>query len=120
MHVPSYLLKNSFGIHHLRLAVPKKLRYLFGRREVKKSLRTGSYREALRKAWKLATFYLESFEKMTRDYKKLVNDPLNHKLTVNIVRHPDGTIEMHGRQLEASDIVQIDDIFCFQHQRPQW
>ncbi len=102
MHVPSYLLKNSFGIYHLRLAVPKKLRYLFGRREIKKSLQTRSYREALRKAWKLATFYLESFEKMakTNDYEKLVNNPLNSKLKVNIVRHPDGNIEFQNLEMD--------------------
>ena len=62
MHVPSCLLKNSFGIYHLRLAVPKKLRYLFGGREIKKSLLAGIYREALHKARKLAMFFLEIFE----------------------------------------------------------
>ena len=62
MHVPSYLLKNSFGIYHLRLAVPKKLRYLFGGREIKKSLLAGIYREALHTARRLAMFFLEIFE----------------------------------------------------------
>jgi len=55
MHTPSYLLKNSFGIYHLRLAVPKHLRHTIGKREIKKTLRTGNRREALRKARRLAT-----------------------------------------------------------------
>jgi hypothetical protein len=56
MHTPSYLLKNSFGIYHLRLAVPKRFRELFGKRDIKRSLRTGNHRETLRKARLLKTF----------------------------------------------------------------
>jgi integrase len=99
MHTPSYLLKNSFGIYHLRLAVPKRLRVLFGKREIKQSLGTGNHREALRKARKLAAFYQDRFEQMGK-YDDYANDPTLERIRVSIVKFPDGRIEFQNLEMD--------------------
>jgi hypothetical protein len=39
LRLPSYLQLNSYGIFYFRIAVPKSLRVVLGRREIKRSLR---------------------------------------------------------------------------------
>ncbi len=99
MRTPSYLMKNSFGIWHLRLAVPKHIRYIIGKREIKKTLRTGNEREALRKARKLAVQYQEKFDRMS-EIDDILNNPLFQHLKCSIVRHPDGTVEMKDVEMD--------------------
>ncbi len=99
MHTPSYLLKNSFGIYHLRLAVPKRFRVLFEKREIKQSLGTGNHREALRKARKLAAFYQDRFEQMGK-YDDYANDPSLERIRVSIVKFPDGRIEIQNLEMD--------------------
>ena len=104
MHTPSYLLKNSFGIYHLRLAVPKHLRHTVGKREIKKTLRTGNRREALRKARRLATYYQDQFDQMA-NYDDILNDPLNKQLKFDsITTNPDGTVTATGVELDPDNI----------------
>ena len=98
MHTPSYLLKNSFGIYHLRLAVPKHLRHTVGKREIKKTLRTGNRREARR----LATQYQDWFDEMA-NYDDILNNPLNKQLKFNsITTNPDGTVTAAGVELDPA------------------
>jgi len=104
MHTPSYLLKNSFGIYHLRLAVPKHLRHTVGKREIKKTLRTGNRREALRKARRLATQYQDWFDQMS-EYDDILNNPLNKQLKFDtITTNPDGTVTATGVELDQDNI----------------
>ena len=62
MDNPKYLLKNSYGIYHFRMVVPKRLRPALGQREVKRSLNTKSHGKALRLARRYATFLELLFE----------------------------------------------------------
>ncbi len=104
MHTPSYLLKNSFGIYHLRLAVPKHLRHTVGKREIKKTLRTGNRREALRKARRLATQYQDWFDQMA-DFDDILNNPLNKQLEFeSFTVKPDGTREAKGVKLDPDNL----------------
>ena len=104
MHTPSYLLKNSFGIYHLRLAVPKHLRHTVGKREIKKTLRTGNRREALRKARRLVTQYQDWFDQMA-DFDDILNNPLNKQLKFDsITTNPDGTVTATGVELDPDNI----------------
>lgn len=57
-----YLLRNSYGIYHFRMVVPKRLRPALGQREVKRSLNTKSHGKALRLASRYATFLELLFE----------------------------------------------------------
>jgi len=99
-HAPSYLLKNSFGIYHLRLAVPKHLRYVVGKREIKKTLRTGNRREALRKARRLATILQDRFDEMTFD-----NSILGKNLEFESIKtKSDGTREVTGVKLDPDNL----------------
>jgi len=104
MHTPSYLLKNSFGIYHLRLAVPKHLRHTVGKREIKKTLRTGNRREALRKARRLVTQYQDWFDQMS-EYDDILNNPLNKQLKFDsITTNTDGTVTATGVELDPDNI----------------
>lgn len=104
MHTPSYLLKNSFGIYHLRLVVPKHLRHTVGKREIKKTLRTGNRREALRKARRLATQYQDWFDDMT-NFNDILNNPLNKQLKFDtITTNLDGTVTATGAELDQDNI----------------
>lgn len=58
----NYLLRNSYGIYHFRMAVPLRLRSALGQREVKRSLHTKSHGKALRLARRYATFLELLFE----------------------------------------------------------
>ena len=53
-HPKNYLLLNSYGVYHFRRAVPKRFRSILKKTQIKKSLRTGNYTEAARKARKYA------------------------------------------------------------------
>ncbi len=98
MHTPSYLLKNSFGIYHLRLAVPKHLRHTVGKREIKKTLRTGNHREALRKARRLATILQDKFDEMTFE-----NLHLTKELKVeSLKKNADGSVEIQGLEMDPN------------------
>ncbi|MGB3212131.1 MAG: DUF6538 domain-containing protein [Desulforhopalus sp.] len=58
----NYLLRNSYGIYHFRMAVPLRLRPALGQREVKRSLHTKSHGKAIRLARRHATFLELLFE----------------------------------------------------------
>jgi len=62
MDNPKYLLKNSYGIYHFRMVVPKRLRPALGQREVKRSLNTKSHEKALHLAPRYTTFLELLFE----------------------------------------------------------
>jgi hypothetical protein len=72
---------------------------LFGEREIKQSLGTGNHREALRKARKLATFYQDRFEHMSK-YDDYANDPSLEHLKVTIVKFPDGRVELQNLEMD--------------------
>ena len=97
-HTPSYLMLNSFGIYHLRLAVPKHLRYVVGKREIKKTLRTGNHREALRKARRLATILQDKFDEMTLIDGIWFNDI---KMS-SFKKHADGSVEIEGLETDPN------------------
>ena len=42
VRIPSHLYLNQYGVYHFRIAVPQELRVIFGKREIKKSLRTSN------------------------------------------------------------------------------
>ncbi len=116
---PSYLLLNGFGIYHLRLSVPRHLRSAVGKREIKKTLRTGNHREALRKARRLATMYQDQFDELT-DQNDILNIPLNLKSEpVAITKKTDGihevedvkiTSETKQRQLVDPHTISLKDL----------
>lgn len=58
-----YLLRNSYGIYHSRMAVPKRLRSALEQREVKRSLNAKSHAKAARLARSYTTFLELLFEK---------------------------------------------------------
>ncbi len=60
--MPDYLLRNSYGIYHFRMVLPKRLRSPLGQREVKRSLKTKNHAKAVRLARKYATFLELLFE----------------------------------------------------------
>jgi hypothetical protein len=95
MKTPAYIFKNSFEIYHLRVRVPERLRPIIGKREIKKSLKTGNLREALQKSRRLVTLILEEFDRMS--LKDILNNPLNASLMIkSCIRRPDGTVELTG------------------------
>ena len=100
---PSYLLLNGFNIYHLRLPVPKRLQSVIKQREIKRSLRTGNRREALRKSRILAGKYQEAFDQMGKydeEVEKLLNNPLSAHMKMSLERKPDGTITINGLELD--------------------
>lgn len=48
--IPSFLIKNKYGIYHFRYALPVDLRSILGKAEIKKSLRTSHCSTAVRMA----------------------------------------------------------------------
>ena len=67
--LPPYLLLNGFGLYYYRRAIPKHLQPLLQKTQIKKSLRTGNYKEAARLARQYAVasdLFFDSLEaKMT-------------------------------------------------------
>ena len=61
MHTPSYVYQNGFGIYYFRIAIPKPLRPIIGKHEIRKSLKTTNYGYAMRLARKLAVLSEELF-----------------------------------------------------------
>ena len=64
VRIPSHLYLNPYGVYHFRIAVPHELRVIFGKREIKKSLRTSNRRQAIRMAQKLSVKVHDIFEEM--------------------------------------------------------
>lgn len=62
MKAYSFLLKNSYGIYHFRMVVPKRLRPALRWREIKRSLHTKSHDQALRLARRYAALLELLFE----------------------------------------------------------
>lgn len=91
---------NGFGIYHLCLALlcRSDYGYILKKREIKKSLRTGNRREAIRKARILAGKYQECFDQMTEfddEIRRLMRDSVmmkEIKLSADIF--PDETISI--------------------------
>ncbi|MCB2215677.1 MAG: site-specific integrase [Desulfobulbaceae bacterium] len=106
VNLPTYVMLNGFGIYHLRLAVPQRLRYILNKREIKKSLRTGNRREAIRKARALAGKYQECFDQMTDfddEIRRLMRDSVmmkEIKLSADIF--PDGTISIKNLEMDPN------------------
>lgn len=62
MSAYSFLLKNSYGIYHFRMVVPKRFRSPLQLREVKRSLHTKSHHQAMRLARRYAALLELLFE----------------------------------------------------------
>lgn len=73
LNVPSYLQRRK-GIIYFRRRIPQPLRIVFGKSEIKKSLRTGNHYEAMRKARHIAEQVDESFKKAWGMVKKKQDD----------------------------------------------
>ena len=54
MHTPSYVHLNGFGIYYFRMAIPRQLKVIFGKHEIRRSLKTTNYNFAVKKARRLA------------------------------------------------------------------
>lgn len=65
LRIPAHLQRNpQSGFFYFRLTVPERLRHIVGRREVKKSLRTGRRSEAVVLAQRLYAQTYELFYKL--------------------------------------------------------
>lgn len=106
MKVPDYLHKNSYGVFYFRIAIPKYLRKVIGRKEVKKSLGTSCKATAQREALLRADSYLRFFE------QKRINPSLTLPNDVNIQRDFSGgciqpvdtAISIPGSNVEQSTV----------------
>ena len=64
VRIPSHLYLNPYGVYHFRIAVPQDLRKMFGKREIKKSLRTSNRKQAILIAQRLSAQVAGVFEEM--------------------------------------------------------
>ena len=104
---PHYLLLNGFNVFRLRLPVPKHLRPVIKQREIKRSLRTGNRKEALRKARILAGKYQEAFDYMSRydkEVEELLNNPLAAHIKLSAEKKPDGTILIKDLKMDPDKV----------------
>jgi integrase len=62
MNIPSYVYQNGFGIYYFRIAIPKHLRPAIRKHEIRKSLKTTNYHQALRQARRLAVITEHLFQ----------------------------------------------------------
>jgi len=53
---PSYLHINGFGTYYFRIAIPRQLKAILGKHEIRRSLKTTNYSFAVKKARRLAVF----------------------------------------------------------------
>ena len=67
MHTPSYVYQNGFGIYYFRIAIPRPLRPIIGKHEIRKSLKTTNYGYAIRLARKMAVLSEELFRSGIKD-----------------------------------------------------
>lgn len=111
MSSQNYLLRGGNGYYYFRMRVPKRLRQLCGKKEIKKSLNT----QDLTKANRLAMFHastvhhlfaqLDSRNHMTDDIFKKYGLSNMKELIVETTRKPDGSvverIEMDPDKIDA-------------------
>lgn len=111
---PHYLLLNGFNIYHLRLPVPKHLQSVIKQREIKRSLRTGNHREALRKARILAGKFQEIFDYMSKhdkEVEELLNNPLSADIKLSIDKKADGTLSINNLEMDPDKIESEKELF---------
>lgn len=75
-------LQNRNGIYYFRWRVPDRLRHVYGRREIRQSLRTGNKREAQQQAVVLAAQVLNRHEQPPTALQAPLQPPTGEKLSV--------------------------------------
>lgn len=54
MNIPSYVHQNGFGVYYFRIAIPKHLKPVLRKHEIRRSLKTTNYHYALKQARRMA------------------------------------------------------------------
>lgn len=71
MNIPSYVYQNGFGIYYFRIAIPKHLKPVMHKHEIRKSLKTTNYSYALKQARRLAVISERLFLSGIIDVKEI-------------------------------------------------
>ena len=77
MHTPSYVHLNGFGVYYFRMALPRQLKAILGKHEIRRSLKTTNYNFAVKKARRLAVFTESLFLSNNIPSKKELLQALN-------------------------------------------
>ncbi len=77
---PSHLLLNKYGVYHFRISIPEPLRAFFGKRELKKSLRTYDKLEAVT-ASQVMTLQIKQLFNLLKNYGESMADSKKRNLT---------------------------------------
>jgi len=59
MNIPSYVHQNGFGVYYFRIAIPKHLKPVLRKHEIRKSLKTTNYHYALKQARRMAVIAMQ-------------------------------------------------------------
>jgi integrase len=99
---PTYVYKNGFGRYYFRIAVPKEIRDIIGKYEIRRSLKTTTYSIAVKRARRMAVVAEVLFQQEHMKIKKYdANDPLNAFNTALIIK---GSIRVTNGTLECGSI----------------
>ena len=71
MNIPSYVYQNGFGIYYFRIAIPKHLKPVIHKHEIRKSLKTTNYSYALKQARRFAVISERLFLSGIIDVKEI-------------------------------------------------
>jgi integrase len=99
---PTYVYKNGFGRYYFRIAVPKEIRDIIGKYEIRRSLKTTTYSIAVKRARRMAVIAEIFFQQDSMKLKKFnVNDPCNAFNTALIIK---GSVRVTNGTLECGSI----------------
>ncbi len=116
MHTPSYVHLNGFGIYYFRMAIPRHLKAILGKHEIRRSLKTTNYTFAVKKARRLAVLAESLFLSDNFPGKKKFLQVLNQgfrllaKESANINRALVIPKEHHATNLSSSEVNAVADL----------
>jgi len=105
-HAPTYVYKNGFGKYYFRIAIPRKIRDITGKYEIRRSLKTTIYSIAVRRARRLAVTAETIFHQgtMKKRSKKDLKEFLNSNMTLHGPRVVNGVLQCDKIDIDSEKL----------------